>query len=158
MATSEFGKAFAAARKSGEKSFEFNGKKYNTRTADDDAKDKKSSYESAQRGRSDMMKALTAAERNAPAETTPLARQKIAESKRKVTEEYATADRAEGMKAYKPRNTPGARAPKQTVSTGAAKKPYMPEAPAMGYKNGGMVKSAAKATPYKMGGMVKGKC
>jgi hypothetical protein len=138
MATSEFGKAFAAARKSGSKVFEFNGKKYNTRTADDDAKDKKASYESAQRGRSDIMRDLTRVEQNMPANTTPLARQKIAESKRKATEEYATADRAEGMKAYKPRPTPGA--------------------PATGYKNGGMVKSTAKATPYKMGGMVKGKC
>lgn len=33
MATSPFGKAFAAARKSGEKTFEFNGKKYTTELA-----------------------------------------------------------------------------------------------------------------------------
>lgn len=31
MATSEFGKAFAAARKAGDKEFTFNGKQYNTR-------------------------------------------------------------------------------------------------------------------------------
>jgi hypothetical protein len=35
MATSEFGKAFAAARKAGDKTFTFNGKKYNTETRDD---------------------------------------------------------------------------------------------------------------------------
>jgi hypothetical protein len=35
MATSNFGKAFAAARKSGQKTFEFNGKKYSTETRDD---------------------------------------------------------------------------------------------------------------------------
>ena len=35
MATSAFGKAFAAARKAGQKTFEFNGKKYHTRTAEE---------------------------------------------------------------------------------------------------------------------------
>lgn len=35
MATSEFGKAFAAARKAGDKTFEFKGKKYTTETRDD---------------------------------------------------------------------------------------------------------------------------
>lgn len=35
MATSAFGKAFAAARKAGEKTFEFNGKKYTTETRED---------------------------------------------------------------------------------------------------------------------------
>ena len=41
MATSEFGKAFAAARKAGDKTFEFNGKKYTTKTAEDVAGEKK---------------------------------------------------------------------------------------------------------------------
>ena len=35
MATSEFGKAFRAARESGEKEFTFNGKKYHTRVANE---------------------------------------------------------------------------------------------------------------------------
>jgi hypothetical protein len=130
MATSEFGKAFAAARKSGAKVFEFNGKKYNTRTADDDAKDKKASNESAQRGRSDMMKALTAAERNAPAGTSPLARQKIAESKAAVTRRYA--------------------APEATAA--------QDKTDSMRNSSRAAVKSTPKATPYKNGGMVKGKC
>jgi hypothetical protein len=91
MATSEFGKAFAAARKTGGKEFEFKGKKYTTKTAEDASKEKKGEMDKAQRGRSDMMVALTKAERDAPKETTPLARQKIAESKRKVTRDYETA-------------------------------------------------------------------
>ena len=36
MATSEFGKAFAAARKAGDKEFTFNGKKYNTKLASEE--------------------------------------------------------------------------------------------------------------------------
>lgn len=35
MATSEFGKAFAAARRAGDKTFEFKGKKYTTQLASD---------------------------------------------------------------------------------------------------------------------------
>jgi hypothetical protein len=88
MATSEFGKAFAAARKAGDKTFEFNGKKYTTKTAEDVAGEKKAKYESAQRGRSDMMRDLTKAERDAK---TDLSRQKIAEAKAKVTREYGAA-------------------------------------------------------------------
>lgn len=37
MATSKFGKAFAAARKAGKKEFSFGGKRYNTKTRDEDA-------------------------------------------------------------------------------------------------------------------------
>jgi hypothetical protein len=144
MATSEFGKAFAAARKAGDKTFEFNGKKYTTKTAEDVAKEKKESSNAKQRDRSDMIVALTKAEKDAPKETTPLAKQKIAEAKRKVTEEYATAGKDEDMKAYKPRPTPGARAPKQTVSKPAAKKPYMPEQPEMNYAKGGKINGIAK--------------
>ena len=38
MAMSEFGKAFAAARKRGEKEFSFGGKKYHTRTKEEESK------------------------------------------------------------------------------------------------------------------------
>jgi hypothetical protein len=141
MATSEFGKAFAAARKAGDKTFEFNGKKYTTKTAEDVAGEKKAKMETAQRGRSDMMRDLTKAEREAK---TDLSRQKIAETKAKVTSEYATAQKDEDMKAYKPRPTPGARAPKQTTSKAADKKPYMPEKPDMGYAKGGKINGIAK--------------
>ena len=37
MATSDFGKAFRAAREAGDKEFEFGGKKYNTKMKDDDS-------------------------------------------------------------------------------------------------------------------------
>lgn len=144
MATSEFGKAFAAARKAGDKTFEFNGKKYTTKTAEDVAGEKKEASNAKQRERSDMIVALTKAEREAPKETTPQAKQKIAEAKRSAVESYATAQKDEDMKAYKPRPTPGARAPKQTVSKPAAKKPYMPEKPDMGFAKGGKINGIAK--------------
>ena len=41
MATSNFGKAFKAAREAGDKEFEFGGKKYNTKMKDDSAPAKK---------------------------------------------------------------------------------------------------------------------
>jgi hypothetical protein len=56
----------------------------------------------------------------------------------------STAQKDEDMKAYKPRPTPGARAPKQTVSKPAAKKPYMPEQPDMSYRKGGKINGIAK--------------
>jgi hypothetical protein len=144
MATSEFGKAFAAARKAGGKSFEFNGKKYTTKTAEDVAGEKKAKMQSDQRGRSDMMRDLTKAEREAK---TDLSRQKIAEVKRKVTDEYATAGKADEMKGYKSRA--GVRegspvAPKTTVSKPAAKKPYSPEKVDMSYRKGGSIDGIAK--------------
>jgi hypothetical protein len=98
----------------------------------------KSAYEADQRKRSDMIVALTKAEREA---TTPLAKQKIAESKRKMLDEYANAGKAEERKNYVPRATPGARAPKQTTSKA---KPYMPEKPDMSFRKGGSVSSASK--------------
>ena len=147
MATSEFGKAFAAARKAGDKSFEFNGKKYTTKTAEDVSKEKKGEMETAQRGRSDMMRDLTKAEKEAPAGTSDLAKKKIAEAKRKVTENYATAQKAEDMKGYKSRA--GVRegspvAPKTTVSKPAAKKPYEPEEVNMSFRKGGSINGIAK--------------
>jgi hypothetical protein len=108
-----------------------------TQTASTD----KSDFEAAQRKRSDMIVALGRAEREAPAGTSALAKQKIAESKRKALDEYATAGKAEERKNYVPRATPGARAPKQTTSKA---KPYMPEQPDMSYRKGGSVSSASK--------------
>ena len=103
MATSEFGKAFAAARKAGDKSFEFKGKKYTTKTAEDVSKDKKSEIERSRRTDSDTMRDLTKVEQNMPAGTTELAKQKIAEAKHRATEDFATKERAEDAKKYKPR-------------------------------------------------------
>jgi hypothetical protein len=98
----------------------------------------KSDLDADQRKRSDMIVALTKAEQEA---TTPLAKQKIAESKRKMLDEYANAPKIEERKNYVPRPTPGARAPKQTTSKA---KPYMPEKPDMSFRKGGSVSSASK--------------
>ena len=99
----------------------------------------KSDLDAAQRKRSDMIVALTKAEQEA---TTPLAKQKIAESKRKMLDEYANAPKVEERKNYVPRATPGARAPKQT--TGKAK-PYMPEEVDMSFRKGGSVRGSGIA-------------
>ena len=151
MATSEFGKAFAAARKSGDKTFEFKGKKYTTKTADDVSKEKKGAMEKAQRGRSDMIVALTKAEREAPKETTPLARQKIAEAKRSAVESYATAQKDEDMKAYKPRPTSGEL--KQTTNTPVAKPAVAKAKPAAPAGRGVVRKSEME---YRKGGSING--
>ena len=101
----------------------------------------KSDFLASQRKRSDLIRDLTKAEREAPAGTTALAKQKIAEAKRKAIEDYGYASEAENRKGYVPRATPGARAPKQTTSKA---KPYMPERPNMSFAKGGSVSSASK--------------
>ena len=106
------------------------------------AESTKSDFLASHRKRSDMIRDLTKAEREAPAGTSALAKQKIAESKRKMLDEYATAGKAEEMKNYVPRATPGARAPKQTTSKA---KPYMPEEVDMSFRKGGSVRGAGIA-------------
>jgi hypothetical protein len=66
MATSDFGKAFAAARKDGAKTFEWNGKKYTTQTRDEAVK-----TPSAHRAQSDavMAKKASAPEMSSRART-----------------------------------------------------------------------------------------
>jgi hypothetical protein len=78
------------------------------------AESTKADFLASQRKRSDTIRDLTKAEREAPAGTSALAKQKIAEAKRKATEEYATAGKAEDAKQYKPRPTSGE--PKQTTN------------------------------------------
>jgi hypothetical protein len=131
MATSEFGKAFAAARKGGEKEFTFNGKRYNTRTADEEAASKKAASDAGMRKKSDMVVALTKAERDAPSDAN---RKVVSEAKRKAVEDYGTAKLAEGMKSYGSRSRNSPVVPKTTVSEPPRKKPYMPEEPPMHYK------------------------
>jgi hypothetical protein len=106
------------------------------------AESTKADFLASQRKRSDTIRDLTRAEREAPAGTSALAKQKIAEAKKKVLDEYAYAGKADEMKGYVPRQTPGARAPKQT--TGRAK-PYMPAEPDMSFKKGGSVRGAGIA-------------
>jgi len=152
MAMSEFSKAFASARKAGEKEFTFNGKRYNTKTADDISAEKKKALESDLRGKSDMIVALTKAERDAADGTSPEARKKISEAKRSAIESYKNRDIEEGMKSYGTRagsraNSPAA--PKATVSRAAPKKPYMPEEPDTGYAKGGSVRGYGAARGAK---------
>jgi hypothetical protein len=143
MATSEFGSAFAAARRAGDKTFEFNGKKYTTETADEMGAAKKAARNSGMRKQSDMISALQSAERNAPAETSALARQKIAEAAKAARDKYANADSEESMGGYKPRYTPAGMAPKTTQ--GARPVPFesILSDEDQGMKHGGKVKKMA---------------
>lgn len=146
MTTSEFGKAFAAARKAGEKEFSFNGKRYHTRTAEEESAAKKEKSDASMRKKSDMVVALTKAEREAPSEEN---RKVVSEAKRKAVEDYGSSKMAEGMKAYGSRNRNSPFAPKTTVSEPKPKKPYMPEEPDMGYKKGGSVRGYGAARGAK---------
>jgi hypothetical protein len=78
MATSDFGKAFRAAREAGDKEFEFNGKKYNTKMKDSDSAE--SERTAGQRKKGEMLTSLMAAERNMPEGTSDMAKQKIKEA------------------------------------------------------------------------------
>jgi hypothetical protein len=114
MATSEFGKAFAAARKSGEKEFTFGGKQYNTR-----------------------LKEETVGEKNAKEgmSMTRMDPEKGAEAKKKFELEGArdlALRRAEGERAV------AAHKAKQKDEAEAAA-----AASLGGYKRGGSVKSSA---------------
>jgi hypothetical protein len=141
MATSEFGSAFAAARRAGDKTFEFNGKKYTTETADEMGAAKKAARNSGMRKQSDMISALQSAERNAPAETSALARQKIAEAAKAARDKYANADSEESMGGYKPRYTPSALAPR--TSQGSVPLNRSLSMDEEGMKRGGKVKKMA---------------
>lgn len=86
-------------------------------------------------------KGLTRRDGSAPAKAPSKA-----ESAESAKSNFLTSlDReAENRKNYVPRATPGARAPKQTTSKPAAKKPYMPEQPDMSYRKGGKINGIAK--------------
>lgn len=71
MATSDFGKAFAAARKAGKKEFSFGGKAYHTRTKEEDAAQKSGASKPAVKA--DLSPARATGQRKsglAPAATT----------------------------------------------------------------------------------------
>jgi hypothetical protein len=136
-----FKEAFAAARKSGDKEFTFGGKKYTTELAKSDGGKNTGVASDTMRKKSDMVSALDAATRKMPADTTPVARKNIMEARRKAMEDYDTADRAEGMKAYKSRPTDIQDAKPMT------KMRFQGE----DYKKGGSVKK------YAQGGSVSGR-
>ena len=87
MATSEFGKAFRAAREAGDKEFEFGGKKYNTKMKDADSAE--SERTAGQRKKSEALTSLMAAERNMPEGTSDMAKQKIKEAVGNAQRSYA---------------------------------------------------------------------
>ena len=87
MATSDFGKAFKAARAAGDKEFEFGGKKYNTKMKDADSAE--SERTAGQRKKSEALTSLMAAERNMPEGTSDMAKQKIKEAVGNAQRSYA---------------------------------------------------------------------
>jgi len=87
MATSDFGKAFRAAREAGDKEFEFGGKKYNTKMKDEDSA--KSERTAEQRKKGETLTSLMSAERSMPSGTSDLAKQKIKEAVGNAQRNYA---------------------------------------------------------------------
>jgi hypothetical protein len=137
-----FKQAFASARKGGEKTFEWNGKKYTTDVAKPAADKAKATARTATMSKKgEMVGALDEATRKMPADTSPLAKKNIMEARRKSMEDYDNADRAEGMKAYKPRATDIEDAKPMTKMSLQGED----------YKKGGSVKKYAK------GGSVSGR-
>ena len=103
--------------------------------------EKKSARDDMMRKKAETISSLDAATRKMPADTTPVARKNIMEARRKAMEDYDTTDRAEGMKAYKPRHTDIQDAKPMT------KMKFQGE----DYKKGGSVKK------YAQGGSVSGR-
>jgi hypothetical protein len=104
--------------------------------------EKKSAPAAAAGGKkSEMVGALDEATRKMSADTSPLAKKNIMEARRKAMEDYDNADRAEGMKAYKPRATDIEDAKPMTKMSLQGED----------YKKGGSVKKYAK------GGSVSGR-
>jgi hypothetical protein len=147
MATSAFGKAFRAARKSGDKEFTFNGKQYNTRLAEEEPKKSKAPTEVQKKG--EMASALSGVTRSMGSETSDLAKAKIKEASDRAARDLDMAERDESMKGYKPRYTPPGKAPKMTEGATYGAKPFKSVLPdedyaAMPMKKGGSVPSASK--------------
>jgi hypothetical protein len=142
MATSAFGKAFRAAREAGDKEFEFDGKKYNTKLKEEVSESEKKTPTETEKKR-EMAAYLSNARQTAGSGTSDLAKSKIKEASESATRSLEMAQKEESMKNYKPRYTPPVSAPKTTEGATYNKKPYMPEEVDMGYKKGGSVSSAS---------------
>lgn len=132
MATSEFGKAFAEARRQGKKTFDFGGKSYHTRTAAEDTAAKKEARDSEMRSKSDMLVALQRAERNAPPETSDYARKQIAEARGRAAAAYENAPDTGDETARLLRRRPAPAPTENLEATGET------------FKRGGKVGSASK--------------
>jgi hypothetical protein len=98
------------------------------------------------RKQSDMISALKSAERNAPAETSAMARQKMADATKAAVGKYTNADSEESTRGYKARYTPAGMAPKASQGARpAAPTPFesMLSDEDQGMKRGGKVKKMA---------------
>jgi len=154
MATSDFGKAFRAAREAGDKEFEFGGKKYNTKLKEEDSAPAKKAPTELEKKR-EMAAYLGNVKQTAGSGTSDLAKSKIKEASESATRSYETAQKEESTKNYKPRYTPPASAPKTTEGATYNKKPYMPEEVDTSYKKGGSVSSRADGIAQR--GKTRGK-
>jgi len=156
MATSEFGKAFRAAREAGDKTFEFGGKKYNTKLKEETSAPAKKAPTELEKKR-DMAAYLGNAKQTADSGTSDLAKSKIKEASESAARSYETAQKDESMKNYKPRYTPPASAPKTTEGATYSKKLYMPEEVDMTYKKGGVVSASRRGDGIAQRGKTKGR-
>lgn len=144
MALSEFGKAFAEARKAGDKTFEFKGKKYTTALASESEQPSVGGKATAGEYKARSTPAPRAPVRTEGSTRTSMAKEpdmeimsKSGESRRvrNMMERAAEETNAEpDMSEYKPRFTPPTKRPVQTSDEGTT---YM--------KKGGTVKGWGKA-------------
>lgn len=153
MAISEFGKAFAAARKAGDKTFEFNGKQYTTKLASDEEQPSVGGKAKPGEYKARNTPAPLAPMKTEGGKRTSMARDpnsdimaKSGESRsvrnayeRGAEEQNATPDMSE----YKPRYTPPTKRPKMTTGDDVE---YLKKGGAV--KGWGKARGARKAKMY----------
>jgi hypothetical protein len=155
----KFNDAFAAARKAGKKEFEWNGKKYHTRTKDEEeglskkptAAVQKSAQSKIEGGMSAPVKNPTM-DRVAAKEKARSDSRAAADTRKQVGDSYAEAGRAMVRTGAKSKETP--KDDRKTAFTpGAQKKPSLMDRllkrKERGYKSGGMVRGSGCATKGK---------
>lgn len=150
MATSKFGQAFAEARKAGQKEFEFNGKKYNTKLASEVEQQSVGGKASPGEYKARSTPAPMAPSRVEGGKRTSMAKEpdmeimsKSGESRglRNMMERAAEEQNFEpDMGAYKPRYTPSTQRPKMTSEEGTT---YMKKGGSV--KGWGIARAARKA-------------
>lgn len=150
MATSKFGQAFAEARKAGQKEFEFNGKKYNTKVASEVEQPSVGGKAVAGEYKARSTPAPMAPIRTEGGKRTPMPKEpdmeimsKSGESRRarNMMERAAEESNFEpDMSEYKPRYTPLMKRPAQTTDEGTT---YMKKGGAV--RGWGIARGARKA-------------
>lgn len=145
MATSPFGKAFQAARKSGLKEFSFGGKQYHTRTREEeDTRKKAASLKPAAvtaKRKSDLVPAATTAKRREPAKAAKptTAALKAMGSPGERGAALARANALPGRKGYKAPEKPATATKKPSAQVAVA----TPAANSAGAKRVAMARSDA---------------